>query len=157
MYEDDVFILFLALIVPLFFALLLGGNGIKKSERSTREFYYILREKYPRHYVQQNKTVKFIRRLFKMDAKGKIHWMICLFHYLSIFLTISPLIMLIVFIFMQSMQVVYTFLVIGVSIPCGLYGFLYEIFNFSQACRCNKIKKTIPRYSTSEVYRWRGF
>ena len=154
MYSDDVCILLIALFAPLILVFLSGINGFKRRERSIREFYYILREKYPRSYVQQNKILKFVRKCFGMEIKGTIHWITCFLHYFQIVFAISPIFMLIIFLVKQSEQVIYTFLAIGIALPFGLFYILMEIFTMLQVIRCKKIKKTIPRYSKSEIYRW---
>ena len=72
----------------------------------------------------------------------------------QIVFAISPIFMLIIFLVKQSEQVIYTFLAIGIALPFGLFYILMEIFTMLQVIRCKKIKKTIPRYSKSEIYRW---
>ena len=70
-------------IIGSIIALFLTGVIIKRSEKCVEAFYSPLREKYKKSYFKQNKIIKFIRKLYKMDTRNTIHWGYCIYHYIE--------------------------------------------------------------------------
>ena len=132
----------MALIVPIVVVFLSGMNGFRRSDERLRENYWKLREKYPRSYVKQNRVVKFVRKYFlQVETKEKIHWVECIVHYLQIVATLSPIFMLITFIFIPTKEVALLFLIFGFCIPYGASVILYELYFALQCIRGIRIRK----------------
>ena len=148
--------LLLALILPPIVAFLYGINGLRRSEESIREFYWPLRDKFPREYVNQNRIIKIVRKWMRLKTTGTIHWSTCFFHYFQILLAISPSVMLIAFLITGSDQTVVLFLRFGFLWPLLLLALLDQVFIWIQVSRCKKIKKTDPKYANHEIYPWMG-
>ena len=140
------------MVLPLVLVFLSGINGFRRCEEYICNFYWPLREKYHRSYVKQNKTIKFVRKCFGMETKENIHWITCLLHYLQIIATISPVFMLVTFLFIPLKQTVIVFLIFGFSLPFGLCVILHWIFFSLQVLRCVKIRKTDPKHSKRKFY-----
>lgn len=144
---DMSILLILGLIMPVALFFLFGINGLSRSEKIIRGFYWVLRDKYPRSYIQQNKIIRRIRKCFGLKTKGSIHWVTCLVHYIQLFVLLSPIFMLITLCFIPKETVIIMFLFIAVFIPFVSCVILHGVFTFLQILRCEKIKKTNPKYS----------
>ena len=145
-------LLLIGIALPFVVVFLSGINGLKRQEKQISDFYWPLREKYPRSYVKQNKVIKFIRKCFGMQTKDNIHWMTCVLHYLQLISVISPIFMLITFLFVPLEEIVVAFLVFGFSFPFGLLVILAALFYSLQTWRCVGIKKKDPKHSKREFY-----
>ena len=144
----DLFLLSIIFPYVIFFLLALNGLNLRGFEESTRDFYWALRDKFPREYVEQNKIIKTVRKWMAMKTKGTIHWMVCVMHYLHIFMTIFPIFTLIVFCIIPTEQTVILFLMLS---PFGMIVILRELYVWQQYARCKKIKKTDPKYAKHDI------
>ena len=143
-------LLLLSIIFPhvIFFLLALNGLNLRGFEESTRDFYWPLRDKFPREYVEQNKIIKTVRKWMAMKTKGTIHWMVCVMHYLHICMAIFPIFTLIVFCIIPIEQAIVYLLML---LPFGMIAILREVYIWQQYARCKKIKKTDPKYAKHDI------
>ena len=143
-------LLLLSIIFPyvIFFLLALNGLNLRGFEESIRDFYWPLRDKFPREYVEQNKVIKTVRKWMAMKTKGTIHWMVCAMHYLHICMTIFPILTLIVFCIIPMEQAIVYLLML---FPFGMIAILREVYIWQQYARCKKIKKTDPKYAKHDI------
>ena len=154
MNSEDLWMILAGIILP-FVAIFLSGVSIKRHEKCISSFYWALREKFARSYLKQNKVIKFVRKRLGMDADESVHWIICFFHYLQIVMVISPILILILSLFVQLEKSIVICFIIGLG-PYGFICITNEIFTVIQVQRCKKIKKINPKYSKSDFYDWRG-
>ena len=152
--SEDLSMILLGIIASVALAFYCGVI-IKRHERTISSFYWALSEKYVHSYVTPNKVVKFVRKRCGLETNHKVHWMICLFHYLQIVMVVLPPFMLIHLFFLPAGQTALLLYIVGVG-PCGLIGILDGMLLFLQCCRCEKIKKTNPEYAKRELYNWRA-
>ena len=148
------YLLLFDIFVPTLFSYLDGVNYIKRCEEYLREFYWVLREKYPRSYVKQNKMIIFVRKHCKLKTEGSIHWMIFFAHYVQVFMAISPAFLLITLPFAFSETLIILFAIIEFAVPFSFIAILVETATTLQAFRCDRIKKKDPSYSKRKVYYW---
>jgi len=126
------------------------GYLIKRYEQYIGGFYWALVEYCPRSYVEPNRVIKCIRRICRLETKRKLHWLICICHYLQIVSASSPVIMIVNLFFLPLEHAVILLLVISVF-PIAFEVLSVRVFlEFYQSCRCEKIKKKDPRYATHE-------
>ena len=150
--NDSYWIFFIFIFLPFF---MFYGTcvTIRRREDAVSCFYWPLRKKYPRSYVKQHKIVKSIRKRFGLDTKGTIHWMHCLYHYLQLVMLISPILLLVLFLFMPPLKAV---LISGIFAfgPIVFIALSSDILMIVLALRCEKIKKTEPEYSKCKISYW---
>ena len=127
---------------------------IYRNEYFVWEFYWGLSEKYARSYVKPNKVVKFVRKCFGLETKRKLHWVICLFHYLQIAMAISPIFMLPVLICIPLEYAFTLCMFIGFA-PFALMFLINIPFFILQWIRCEILKKTNPMYANRD-FRYTG-
>lgn len=120
--------------------------AIKRIERFARNFYLELRGRYPRNYVKPNAVVCFLRKFFKMDCNGTIHWIVSLMHYSQIVILATPIISLLMFLVFPANEAVGICLSIAL-IPFGMVCIIGQIFFATECHKCNKIKKGNPKHS----------
>ena len=154
MYPNDCFII-LQYVVCLAASLFFSGVVIKRLEKAVSEFSYALREKYKRTYVKQNKIIKFIRGIYKMDTSLSIHWMHCVFHYLQLVAVFLSASLFVLFLIIYSRVSFQTAMLICIGISVGHFGII-AIFGRILLCveifKCNKIKKENPKYAKCDFY-----
>ena len=138
-------------IVSSILALFITGISIRRVEKYTCAFDYPMKKKYPHSYVRQNKIVKYIRKLYKMDTDNTIHWVICCFHYLQLAAMIAPILVLILSLFVSQETAFCIYLLFSLG-HLGVIGLNSKIFLCIQALRCEKIKKENPKYAKSDFY-----
>ena len=142
-------------IIGSFVMFFLSGVVIRHHEKCIRSFYWPLREKFPRSYVNQSKIVRIVRSLFKIDTQGSIHWLIRLCHYFQLSSLIAPILMLILPLFLPMERFIVLCFMIGWG-PFVLISLIDGPFLIVQVAKCKKIKKENPKYSKKDFYDWRG-
>lgn len=157
--DPNVFMLVLQCIIALVVSLFLTGVIIRRSEKCVSSFYYPLREKYPRSYVRQNKIIRFIRTIYKMDTNSSIHWMYCVFHYLQIItIPLSVFVLLIMLIIPSCISVEKT-VSISMAASLGHFGLISmgdQMLTCVEVSKCKKIKKENPKYAKRDFYQPEG-
>lgn len=145
-------LLFLLLWLALsYFFVFDFGCACKRAEKHYSSFYKPLRQKYSRSYVRQNKILKAFRKFFKMDTTIRVHWAVCVVHYLQMMMIFSSLLPLIAFLSAMPKGMVGVLLLAGCFCPTVLSGIFYWIFVVSQYYKCLKIQETDSRYATIEL------
>ena len=148
MNTGDLLLLSITFSYVVFFILALKGLNLRSFEEATRDFYWALRDKFPREYVEQNKIIKTVRKWMVLKTNGTIHWIVYVMHYLHIFMTIFPIFTLIVFCIIPTEQTVGLLLMLS---PLGMIVILREVYIWWQYARCKKIKKTDPQYAKHDI------
>ena len=154
MYVENIGVgLVVSLIAPLIF-FFISGILVKKHEKCISSFYWVLREKYARSYVNQNAVVRLVRKCFKMELEGTVHWLISLLHLLQAATLLSPLYLLIMLLYLplKNAIAICIFISLALSAPIVI---LIEVFTLLQMIRCERIKKKYPEHSTRQLYPWR--
>ena len=144
-----------ASIVSPFILFLVSGILIKRHEKCLREFYWVLREKFVYSYIRQNRIVRLLRKCFKMQTEGTIHWLVFVYHFIQIAMAISPIYMILMSLFLSLEETI----ILCLIIEHGLFGLFWvsiEIFTILQMLRCERIKKKNPEHSTRRLYPWHG-
>lgn len=155
MSSEDKGLVLLGIILP-FVAFFLAGSLIRRHERYLSDFYWALRETFPRKYVKQNKLIKFVRKRLGLETKNSIHWLICLFHYFQIVMVVSPIFTSFLYLFIPVGNAIVISYVIGLG-PYGVISIMDDILMLIQVQRCKKIKKTNSIYSGRDFKgTWRG-
>ena len=144
----DLLLLSITFPYVICFLLTLNGLRLRGFEESIRDFYWPLRDKFPREYVEQDKIIKTVRKWMALKTSGTIHWMVCVMHYLHILMTIFPIFTLIVFCIIPIEQAIVYFLML---LPFGMIAILREVYIWQQYARCKKIKKTDPKYAKHDI------
>lgn len=149
----------LTYIIGSIVALFLTGVIIKRSERCVDAFYLPLREKYKKSYFKQNKIIKFIRKLYKMDTQNTIHWGYCIYHYIQLLAATSLPIIMILSLFFHTLISYEKIISIGFLISGGHFGVIAiteYLLMIVETSKCIKIKKENPKYAKKDFYNWRG-
>ena len=144
MNSDEIYMLVFALVVPvlIFFGL---SRTIRLKEEEISCFYIALKEYYPGSYVEQNKIIKRFRKALKMSTTIKIHWVVCVYHYLQILSIVCYFVSRLTFLFFDAFTASLVSLIISVE-PCVIALFWQTWFYLLQYIRGNRIKKTDPRF-----------
>ena len=148
MNTGDLLLLSITFPYVICFLLTLNGLSLRGFEKSIRDFYWPLRDKFPREYVEQDKIIKTVRKWMALKTSGTIHWMVCVMHYLHILMTIFPIFTLIVFCIIPIEQAIVYLLML---LPFGMIAILREVYIWQQYARCKKIKKTDPKYAKHDI------
>lgn len=139
--EAAVLTLLITLFGPVIVFFLFGINGLGRFEKYLGSFYWTFRHAYPRSYVKQNKIIKIVRKCLWLQTKNHIHWMICFLHYLQIAMLLSPIVMLITFVFVPTKETVNAFFLFGFIFPTVLCGVLMYGLYVVQYFRSIKLDK----------------
>ncbi len=141
-------------IITAIIMLFLSGVEIRRSEKCVSRFYYALREKYPRNYVNQNKIIKRIRTIYKMNTNITIHWMYCIFHYIQIIALILPVLLVVLMLILPSFSLKKAlFIYFRLSIyHFALISLLEKVLRCIECSKCKKIKKENPKYAKIDFY-----
>ena len=135
----------LTFILLYAFAFWYPSYAIQRIERQIVSFYWVLREKYPHSYVRQTKPVRTLRKLFRMENTGTIHWVIGLFHYLQMIILLAPVIALLSFAFYSKSFNISCIVI--VLLPFGMMCIIGPIHTAIQCYKCKRIRKTNTKYS----------
>lgn len=138
---------YLFIIFFPFIAFWCTGIFLFRTERLVGNFYWPLREYYPRSYVKQSPLISSLRKKFKMDSTGTIHWFICLMHYFQLVMLTLPPISLLLFLILTkewAMRICIMIPLMSFMVTVGGMGY---IFTLSQCIKCSKIRKRNPKYS----------
>ena len=140
-------------------ALFLTGVIISRSEKCVSAFYLPLREKYPKSYFKQNKTIKFIRNFYKMDTQSTIYWGYCIYHYIQLAVAVSLPVIIILSLFFHTLIPYEKIISIGLLISWGHFGVIaltIDLLLLVEIFKCKKIKKENPEYAKKDFYNWKG-
>lgn len=132
---------------------------LKRHERYISDFYWALKEKYPRSYIKQNKVIRFIRKFLGMNTKERIHWMFCFYHYLQIIMLITPIFLLVICWFIPLEITVMIFGWFGIG-PNVFVAVIDTWFMMIQCFRCERIRKRDPKhkrcqFQSEKTWNWR--
>ena len=149
----------LTYIIGSVVALFLTGVIISRSEKCVSAFYWPLREKYPKSYFKQNKTIRWIRKFYKMDTQSTIHWAYYIYHYIQLIAATSLPIILILSLSLHTLIPYDKVIFIGFLITGGHYGTIAltdDLLLLVETSKCKKIKKENPKYAKKDFYNWKG-
>ena len=127
---------------------------IKRGERYACNFYLPLRDGHPKEYFKQPKLIKRLRKYFKLSTYDNLHWVYIMLHYLQIVILCTAALPLILALF-YSIDFVVIVHLFAVGSMLFVFRAIESIFEFVQGARCNKIKKTNPKYAKCKVKEWR--
>lgn len=134
--------------------LFIMNTSVKRIEKALRQFYLPLKDGHPNEYVKQSISIRLIRSHTGLSNYDRIHWVYCVLHYIQIALVLGTPVVLLLRFFMPLEVSIKAYILFWMTLVI-VFSLFADIFACVQATRCSKIRKTNPKYSKCEVYRWK--